>query len=58
MIYLDKNYPPVEIKVTLEAIRELTASISSKIRIIALVPHIAENGSSSDTFPFSTSFLT
>lgn len=56
VIYLDKNYPPAEIKITIEAINEHAANASASIRKVALVPHIAKNNYCAD-YPFSTSFL-
>lgn len=56
MIYLDKNYPPAEIKITLEAINEHAANKNAQIRRVALVPHILQNIDCPD-FPFSTNFL-
>ena len=41
MIYLDKNYPPAEIKLTLDLIKEQTENLNVHIRRVALVPHIA-----------------
>ena len=38
MIYLDKNYPPAEVKITLDAIKAHAANQSSRIRAVALVP--------------------
>jgi hypothetical protein len=55
MIYLDKNYPPAEIKITLEAINDHPANASAIIRKVALVPHMIENNSRD--FPFSINFL-
>ena len=55
MIYLDKNYPPAEIKITLEAINEHAANKNASIRRVALVPHIAKNDC--PDFPFSMNFL-
>lgn len=56
MIYLDKNYPPAEIKITLEAINEHAANKNASIRRVALVPHIERNKDCPD-FPFSMNFL-
>ena len=56
MIYLDKNYPPAEIKITLEAINDHAANENAIIRKVALVPHMAEINSCKD-FPFSINFL-
>lgn len=56
MIYLDKNYPPAEIKITLEAINEHEANNNAIIRRVALVPHIMKNNDCPD-FPFSMNFL-
>lgn len=57
MIYLDKNYPPAEIKITIDAIKAHAANQSSRIRAVALVPQAPESILCGD-FPFSTQFLT
>lgn len=56
MIYLDKNYPPAEIKITLEAINEHAANANASIRKVALVPHIEKKNYCND-YPFSINFL-
>lgn len=56
MIYLDKNYPPLEIKITLDAINEHEANQSAQIRRVALVPDMAVEPDLQD-FPFSMNFL-
>lgn len=59
MIYLDKNYPPLEIKITLDAINEHEANQSAQIRRVALVPDMALESTQPDLqdFPFSMNFL-
>ena len=56
MIYLDKNYPPAEIKITLEAINLHAAKTNASIRKVALVPQIAKDNYCRD-YPFSINFL-
>jgi hypothetical protein len=56
MIYLDKNFPPAEIKLTLDQIKDHPASQKAQIRRVALVPAIPKNQNMED-FPFSTNYL-
>lgn len=57
MIYLDKNYPPSEIKLTLQAINEVAKDTNASLKLVAMVPDIARN-SQCKNLPFSTTFLT
>jgi len=55
MIYLDKNYPPREIKLTLQAINDMVQGTNTSLRLVALVPDVPK---SNNDIPFSTTFLT
>ena len=54
MVYLDKNFPPTDVNITLHFINEHAANQKAKIRRVALVPDVA---SESRDFPFSTNFF-
>ena len=56
MIYLDKNYPPAEIKKSLEAINEVAQSLNAKIKRVALVPKMEPANLARD-YPLSLNLL-
>ena len=58
MIYLDKNYPPSEIKQTVQTVLKTLESPETTIRLMALVPDVPKNSQCSNDMPFSTTFLT
>ena len=53
LIYLDKNYPPAEIKITIEAIKEQAKRLNADIKRVALVPQ----SSAQLDYPFSLNYL-
>ena len=53
LIYLDKNYPPAEIKITIEAIKEQAKRLNADIKRVALVPQT----SAQLDYPFSLNYL-
>ena len=57
MIYLDKNYPPSEIKLTLQAINEVAKDTNASLKLVAMIPDVARNNQCKN-LPFSTTFLT
>ena len=56
MIYLDKNYPPSEIKLTLQAINEVAKDTNASLKLVAMIPDVARNNQCMN-LPFSTTFL-
>lgn len=54
IVYLDKNFPPAEIKITIAAINAHKRSSDAQIKTVAIVP---ETQTPFESFPFSLNFL-